>query len=447
MPSAIETLNEEVQKLGKEMNTIMSDLEPKIQKGIEEAKGVSDLKEQVNKASETVAEITGNMTKLKAEIQERQDQFEIDFKEKMSKQGSAAFKTPGQIMREKNESFIKGYSDEDGNKFDPDPTRSISQLTKQRGSNLYQFKNWGLSYGARQMRYLKTITDAAGSGGPLTTEMRIPGIVIPGQRRLRIRDLVAAGRTTDSVVEFARELTWTDNAQSQALQGDVKGESDATYELVQSTARTIAHFIKISKQMLNDVAQLESVVDGRMMFHLLLEEEDQLLTGDGTGGNLLGIIPQASAYSNALETALSISNINRLDRIRVAITQIQEANHIPDGIAMSVRDWASIELSKTSENAYLFVNPQNQTSPMLWGLPVVATTALSAPQFLVGAFTMGAQIFDKEDASLELSTQDEDNFQRNLCTIRAEERLAFVVYRSDYFVEGNIDGIGSGSGS
>lgn len=444
MPDAVTVLNEEVQKLGKELNTIMQDLEPRITKGINEDKGVADLKEQVNKASTSVEEITTKMTELKDEIAKRQDEFEMDLKERMTKSTSAAFKTPGQMFREQNERNIKGYKEGDV-EIAGDTAHSVARLTKQQGSRLYTFKNWGLSYGQRQMRAIKAVTDAAGSGGPATNQMRIPGIVLPGQRRLRLRDLIPVGRTTDSIVEFVREATVTDNAQSQATQGATKGESDFTYTLVQSNVRTIAHWIRISTQMLKDVDQLESVIDGRMMFLLLQEEEDQILTGDGTSGNLLGLIPQATAYSTTLETALNITGATAIDRLRVAITQVQEANHIPDALVLAVRDWAAIELRKESTLGYIFTNPQNSTSPSMWGLPVVATTALASPQFLVGAFSMGTQIFDSQDASVEISTQDGTNFRENMATLRAEERLALVVYRGDTLVEGNIDGSGSGS--
>jgi HK97 family phage major capsid protein len=101
-------------------------------------------------------------------------------------------------------------------------------------------------------------------------------------------------------------------------------------------------------------------------------------------------------------------------------------------------DWAEIELTKTTTGEYLFANPQGNANRTLWGLPVVDTPAMTANKFLVGAFNMGAQIFDRMDARVEISTEDSDNFRRNLVTILAEERIALAVYRPEAFIKGDF---------
>jgi len=63
---------------------------------------------------------------------------------------------------------------------------------------------------------------------------------------------------------------------------------------------------------------------------------------------------------------------------------------------------------------------------------------MTVDKFLTGAFKMGAQIFDREDANVEVSTEDSDNFRKNLVTIRAEERLGLAVYRPEAFIKGDF---------
>jgi HK97 family phage major capsid protein len=74
----------------------------------------------------------------------------------------------------------------------------------------------------------------------------------------------------------------------------------------------------------------------------------------------------------------------------------------------------------------------------MWGRPVVSTPAMTNDKFLVGAFRLGAQIFDREDANVEISTEDADNFTKNMITIRGEERLVLVVYRPEAFIYGGF---------
>ena len=105
---------------------------------------------------------------------------------------------------------------------------------------------------------------------------------------------------------------------------------------------------------------------------------------------------------------------------------------------MHPTDWASIELLKETSGAYLIGNPQGTLSPTLWGIPIVTTQAIAQDKFLTGAFRLGAQIFDRWDARVEISTEDDQNFRKNLVTILAEERLGLAVYRPEAFIKGDF---------
>jgi HK97 family phage major capsid protein len=106
---------------------------------------------------------------------------------------------------------------------------------------------------------------------------------------------------------------------------------------------------------------------------------------------------------------------------------------------MHPTDWATIETLKDADGRYIIGNPQGTTQPTLWGLPVVATQAITVRKFLTGAFKLGAQVFDRWSARVELATENEDDFIKNLVTILAEERLALAVYRPEAFIYGDFD--------
>ncbi|HDS8780199.1 TPA: phage major capsid protein, partial [Klebsiella michiganensis] len=101
-----------------------------------------------------------------------------------------------------------------------------------------------------------------------------------------------------------------------------------------------------------------------------------------------------------------------------------------------------IELTKDNEGRYIIAQPVNGSVPRIWGLPVVETQAMAQNNFLTGAFNMAAQIFDRMDIEVLLSTENEDDFIKNMVTIRAEERLALAVYRPEAFVTGNVTASG-----
>lgn len=288
----------------------------------------------------------------------------------------------------------------------------------------------------------KDVTSNTASAGVLVVPDRL-GLVVPPDQPLLIRDLLAPGTTSSNALEYPKEKLFTNSAAPQTAELALKAQSDITFELVGTTVKTLAHFMYASRQIMDDAPMLASYINGRLIYGLKYVEEQQLLLGDGTGQNLLGVMPQATAYDSALETALSISDKNKMDMLRVAMLQVQLALYPPSGIVLHPTDWAAITLIKDANKNYMIANPQSTVSQVLWSLPVVPSMSMPQGQFLVGAFRLGAQAFDRQQASIAISYEDRDNFVRNAVTIRAEERLALAVYRPQSFVKGTFSQSGA----
>ena len=171
---------------------------------------------------------------------------------------------------------------------------------------------------------------------------------------------------------------------------------------------------------------------GRMMYGLALKEEEQMLNGDGAGDNLEGINHVATGY----DATLDATGDTLIDKLAHAIYQVSESEFSATGVVLNVRDWHKISLMKDSEGRYILGGPQAFASFNLWGLPVVATKAQAAGTFTVGGFNMSSQVFDRMDATVELSREDRDNFVKNMITILCEERLALAHYRPQAIVKG-----------
>lgn len=279
----------------------------------------------------------------------------------------------------------------------------------------------------------KQITSGAASGGPGIWSDRLAGVIEEPLRPLSIRDLLDVGTTDSNLIEWVRENVFTNNADV-VTEGELKPESNITYERADVPVRTIAHWIHATRQVLSDFRMLQTMIDGRLRLGLAIKEEDQLLLGDGTGENIEGLIPQATSYN----TALNLTGDTRIDQMRHAILQVRLAFYPATGIVMSPTDWERIELTKDGENRYLMASPAAVTGPRLWGLPVVQSDAMPVGEFMVGAFSMAATLFDREQASVAVSTEDRDNFVRNMVTILCEERLALAVSRPLAFVHGEF---------
>jgi len=289
------------------------------------------------------------------------------------------------------------------------------------------------------------VVNATGQNQPLVPDQRLAGILMPGLRRLTVRDLLPQLRTSSNLVQFTRELLFTNAAASQtggspnSGENIAKAESAITFELANAAVQTIAHWIPASRQILDDAPALQDYINTRLQYGLKLEEERQLLMGSGSGNDLAGLVTEATAYDT---NRTNVSTDTFIDVIRHAITQAEASFFEADAIVMNPEDWEAIELTKTTGTAssgqYIFANPQAVAQPRLWSKPVVPTYAMPKSQFLVGSFGQAAAIWDRMDATVEVSREHSDFFVKNMVAVLCEERLALTVYRASALVYGGF---------
>ena len=301
----------------------------------------------------------------------------------------------------------------------------------------------GSSFRGRARIQLKTvvpITTASGGGQSVSTSLVVAdrvGMVALPQYQLVVRDLIAPGNTASNAIEYPLETVFQNFAAPVAENpATPKPQSDITFAMMHTPVQTIAHYMMASKQIMSDAPMLASIIDQRLRYGLAYVEDQQLLYGDGTGLNLKGLMPQAQVY--ALPGGIVLNNETSIDRLRMALLQTTLALLPSSGIVMNDIDWAGIEIIKDQLGRYIIGNPQGTLSPTLWGKPVVTSLAMQFGNFLVGAFRSAAQIFDREEVNVMVSTEDRDNFVRNMVTVLCEERLALAVYRPQAFVKGTF---------
>jgi HK97 family phage major capsid protein len=288
--------------------------------------------------------------------------------------------------------------------------------------------------GALEMGVKAQITTVGGSGGGLIWSDREPAPVNMPRRNLLIRSLlnvVTTGQTGS--VEYTRQTTRTNNA---AMVAETAAAPASTFGWTKAEAimRKIAHVTHVSEEALSDAAMLEGEVNGELAYGLDLVEETQLLTGNGSGQNLSGLITNATAFS----AAAGLPNAQRIDRLRLAILQVTLADYAADAIVLNPTDWAAIELLKDAENRYLFGVPGNPGNPALWRLPIVESNSMTAGTWLVGSMRMAATLYDRMETMIRISSEHGDNFVEGMLTMKATKRVALAVKRPASLVTGNF---------
>jgi hypothetical protein len=299
-----------------------------------------------------------------------------------------------------------------------------------RGTARMTFKS--ITMNAAVTHVTSSPTGTGGAGNAIAPD-RLAGVIAPPNRRMTIHDLLLPGRTGSKLIQFVQE-TGFQNMAATVAEASAKPQSDLSLDLVDTPVRTLAHWINASNQVLADISLLQSYIDGRLRYGLQYVEEQHLRAG----GWYRTELARSDSAGNRFQYGPAAFGRPAGRRASVRHSPGRIAEYAASGIEPNPIDWANIETLKGSNGRYIFGNPGANLSPSMWGLPVADTNAMSVGQFMVGAFNLAAQVFDREDANVQVSTKDADNFTKNMVTIRAEERLALAVFRPQSFVYGGF---------
>jgi HK97 family phage major capsid protein len=279
----------------------------------------------------------------------------------------------------------------------------------------------------------KALTSDPASAGALVVPQRDPEIVATPRRAFILRDLLRVRPATSNAVEYVEETGFTNNA-GVVAEGELKPESGLSFEAKSAAVRTIAHTVTATTQMVADSSQMADLIEGALSYGVGLAEERQILYGDGTGQNLQGIMTHPAVQVHNI--ADGSSGDTRIDAIRRAITRARLAEYPVTGLVIHPEDWEDIELTKDSNGRYIYIEaPSAGGAGTFWRLAVVDSTAIEPGVALLGAFGLGATIWDRQAATVRISEHHEDYFRRNLVLVRGESRLTLTIGRPQAFVK------------
>lgn len=296
----------------------------------------------------------------------------------------------------------------------------------------------------------KDISGVTGSAGALVRPDRDPEVYRNPNRPLRIRDLIPSIPTSSSSVEVMRQDVFTNAAAPQGTVAGtgagelaVKAKSEITWNLETYSIPTIAHWVPASRQVLSDAPQLQSLIDLDLEYGLDLEGDQQLLVGTGTGQDMEGLLVDAAIPDLGefpLGTPVADVPALMIDKIRTAITTCQTNEYYNmTGLILNPADWETLETAKATDGHYLMIQfPAEGAQERLWRVPVVVTNAMPLGEFLIGDFTMGAKIYDREQKEIRVSESHADYFVKNGVAVLAEERYVMAVVRPLAFTKGKF---------
>lgn len=318
----------------------------------------------------------------------------------------------------------------------------FEDLLMEKNEDLKNFKDAGVEGSVvvdlKDLLYREAkadLTQSTAFSNTVVPPTRVPGIVYDPDRMDRIRNFMSVARTSSNAIWFNQETTYNDSTDMVA-EGGQYPQSSFVITQQSETVKKIGARMDVSEEMLEDLPALAGYLRARLMSKLKLKEDTQILYGSGAGNQIQGITGVATSYTDRLAD----SNVNRFDVLAMSIDQAIEDEFRPNVTLINPRDYFTTILTKDSNGAYIFPDAVRLGSSMLTvaGVPIAWNTAVTADDFVTGDFRSGAQLFDRRDAIVEFSRENQDNFEKGMVTVRISERLVQAVYRTSAFIYGDF---------
>jgi HK97 family phage major capsid protein len=286
--------------------------------------------------------------------------------------------------------------------------------------------------------------------GDMTFGNNITGLIPQGEREAGITrlvrrqpfilELVDVGSITSNLWEWVQQAN-PEGAPAMTAEGAKKAQIDFDLALASAAVRKVTAFIKVSKEMLDDIPLMESEINQELTERINLTIDVQLLSGDGTGQNLVGILENATAFAPgtfATGSANEVVNPTNADALRVAINQVMINLFQPNYIVMHPSDVTAMDLDKGDDGHYVLPPFSTSANTIIKGIPVVSNTGVTEGDYLVGDFTKAGVRF-REGLTFDIGYENDD-FTKNFVTILAEARLVQRVKSNHYgaFVKGDF---------
>jgi HK97 family phage major capsid protein len=272
---------------------------------------------------------------------------------------------------------------------------------------------------------LKTLMTTTAGWDP--EETRTGRLVEFATRPIQVAELIPQTTTGQSAVQYMEETTFT-NAAAETAEGGTYPEAALAYTEQTSIVRKIAVFLPVTDEQLEDEPRIRGIIDNRLPFMVRQRLDLQILTGNGTAPNLRGILNVVGIQTQAKGTDPVPDAVYKAI-VKVNVTGQASAN----AVVFNPTDWQDVRLLRTADGLYIWGNPSDAGPERIWGLRVALAQAETADTALVGDFSNYAELAVRRGVDTQVSNSHSTYFVEGKQAIRADMRVALVVYRPAAF--------------
>lgn len=272
---------------------------------------------------------------------------------------------------------------------------------------------------------LKSLFDTTAGGTPETT--RGPRLVDYVTRPIQLIDLIPGNTTSQAAVTYMEETTFVNNA-AEIAEGGPYPESALGLEEKTSPVRKIGTWIPITDETLEDIPMARGYVNNRLPFMVRQRLDGQILSGNGTAPNLRGLLNTTGIQTQAK------GDDPTPDAVYKAMTKVKvNGLAMPNATVWHPNDWQEVRLLRTTDGIYIWGSPSEPGPARIWGLPVVENFGITEGTAVVGDFANFCELVTRRGMDVQVSNSHGTFFTEGKQAIRADIRVAFVVYRPAAF--------------
>jgi hypothetical protein len=269
---------------------------------------------------------------------------------------------------------------------------------------------------------LKTLFQESGPGWA-PQSIRTGTLIDFATRPIRVVDLFPQTTTQFPAVVYMEETTYT-NAAAEVAEAGQYPESALALTERSSPVQKISTFLPVTDEQFEDVGRAQQYVENRLPFMLRQRLDGQLMSGNGTPPNLLG----AENVSGVNVQAIGTDPIP--DAIYKGLRRIRDTGFAePTAILIAPSKWENVALLKTADGVYIWGHPSQQGPAILWGVPVVQTTAGTSTKAIMADFANFTELSVRRGVDIQISNSHNDYFIKGQLAVRCDLRTAVIWYR------------------
>lgn len=236
-------------------------------------------------------------------------------------------------------------------------------------------------------------------------------------------------------IKYGFTTTLTATGPAVVSEGSAKPESNYSGSIETGTIKTLAHWTKMTEQMIADNSNIVTFINDDMQYQLNKVIDAQIVNGSGSG-QLKGLSASGN-YTDYITGAGIDTDDTVIDLILKVKTKMEAANIRNISLLLNPVDWCKVLCSKNVNKDYLIPGIVDIPQQRIWGVPVILSGSVTSGKFHMGNFYEGGKIFERQGVTVEMARSGDD-FEKNLMTLRVERRMDFAVVQPKALAYGDF---------